>query len=164
MMFDTLRLYDHGQLHSMPVPDWYRQAERLSEEGLDWHKAFDRVLGAEHMSLMDEPLAPTWLEIRCWFSATHGIFVMIETPLALVEQVLIPDPGDWLPFLTAHLVPLMGAIGQASLIGKLDRLGNALIAFARHGGGEHVDRESGTSRIDLRRDGDRRKPQEARHA
>jgi hypothetical protein len=35
MMFDTLRLYDHGQLHSMPVPDWYRQAERLSEEGLD---------------------------------------------------------------------------------------------------------------------------------
>jgi hypothetical protein len=159
MIIDTLRLYDHGQLHSVPVPDWYEEAGRLSEKThLDWHKALDRVLGATHMTLMDEPLAPTWLEVRCWFSVTCGIFVVIETPLELVEQVLIHDPADWLPFLTTYLVPITGAVAQAALVDKVDRLGNAVIAFSRHGSGEHVDRESGRSGIDTKRDAERAKP------
>jgi hypothetical protein len=89
------------------------------------------VLGAEHMSLMDEPLAPTWLEIRCWFSATQGNLVMIETPLALVEQVLILDPSDWLPFLSAHLTPLLTAVAQTETAHQVERLTNAVISWAR---------------------------------
>ena len=59
MIFDTLRLYHLGHLQSVPVPDWYEGAGRLSEQShLDWHKALDRVLGTAHMTLMDEPLAP----------------------------------------------------------------------------------------------------------
>jgi hypothetical protein len=158
MIFDTLRLYHLGHLQSVPVPDWYEEAGRLSEQShLDWHKALDRVLGTAHMTLMDEPLAPTWLEVRCWFSATCGIFVVIETPLELVEQVLIHDPADWLPFLTTYLVPITGAVAQAALVDKVNRLGNAVIAFSRHGSGEHVDRESGRSGIDARRDAERTK-------
>jgi hypothetical protein len=158
MIFDTLRLFHLGHLQSVPAPDWYEEAGRLSEQShLDWHKALDRVLGTAHMTLMDEPLAPTWLEVRCWFSATCGIFVVIETPLELVEQVLIHDPADWLPFMSTYLVPIAGAVAQAALGDKVNRLGNAVIALSRHGSGEHVDPESGRSGIDARRDAERTK-------
>ncbi len=133
MIFDPLRLYHLGHLQSVPVPDWYAEAGRLSEQThLDWHKALDRVLGAAHMTLMDEPLE-------------------------LVEQVLIHDPADWLPFLTTYLVPITGTVAHAALVDKVNRLGNAVIAFSRHGSGEHVDRESGRSGIDARRDAERTK-------
>ncbi len=44
---------------------------------------------------------------------------------------------------------------------KIDRLGNALIAFARHGDGKHIDRDTGESRIDQREDWERRKREQA---
>jgi hypothetical protein len=156
MNFDTLRVYSRAGVISVSAPDWYHEANLLSEqEHLDWHKAIGRVLGAEHQSLTVEPVPPAYIEINFWRSPAWGSFVVIETPLEFIEHVLVPDPADWLLFMTTHLVPLQAAVGQMAIAAQLERLTNAVIAFGRHGSGEHIDRESGRSGIDARRDAGR---------
>jgi hypothetical protein len=44
------------------------------------------------------------------------------------------------------------------------KIGNAFIAWARHGEGSHVDRDTGISRIDLDNDRDRRRAVQFRRA
>ena len=158
MSFDRMRLYDAGHFHDMELPDWYDEAVRLSEtERVDWHRAIERVLDCEHRLLTEDGLLGGAIEIRFWPSDIHGIFVIIETPLSLVEQVVIPNPADWLPFLSRHLAPLIAASNQSAMIALHDKIANAFIAWARHGEGDHVDRETGQSRIDLKRDLERRR-------
>ena len=70
----------------------------------------------------------------------------------MIEQVLIRDPADWLPFMSAHLTPLLAAVAQMDTAHQLGRLTNAVISRARHGDGDHIDRCSGRSRIDEERD------------
>ena len=90
MMFDRIRVYDAGRFHDVDLPDWYHEANRLSEtEHVDWHRAFERVLDCEYTLLTEEGQLSAGLEIRYWPSETNGILVLIETPLAIVEQVVI---------------------------------------------------------------------------
>ena len=70
----------------------------------------------------------------------------------MIEQVLVPDPADWLRFMSAHLVPLVAAAAQMETAHQLERLTNAVIAWVRHGEGDHIDRYSGQSQIDKERD------------
>ena len=45
MMFDRMRVYDAGRFHDVDLPDWYREAQSLSQtERIDWHCALERVL------------------------------------------------------------------------------------------------------------------------
>ena len=44
------------------------------------------------------------------------------------------------------------------------RIANTLIAWARHGEGSHVDRETGLSQIDLDNDRNRRRAEQVRQA
>lgn len=165
MSFDRMRLYDAGRFHDTELPDWYHAAMRLSEaERVDWHRALERVLDCEYTLLTEEGLISAGLEIRFWPSEMQGIFVLIETPLAVVEQIVILNPTDWLPFLSRYLAPLMAASNQSAMIALHGKIGNAFIAWARHGEGSHVDRETGLSRIDLDNDRDRRRAQQARAA
>ncbi len=53
---------------------------------------------------------------------------------------------------------------QSAMIALHGKIGNAFIAWARHGKGSHVDRETGLSRIDLDNDRDRRPAEQARLA
>ena len=165
MGFDTLRVYDAGLLYDVGLPDWYHEADRLSnEEGLSGHQAFTRVLGCGGVPLTDDGCEGGWIEVRFWPSARVGMFVLIETPLAFVEQIVVPNPADWLPFLSRYLAPLLVASNQSALIALHGKIGNAFIAWARHGKGSHVDRETGLSRIDLDNDRDRRRAEQARLA
>ncbi|MFN4089847.1 MAG: hypothetical protein ACK4QW_12515 [Alphaproteobacteria bacterium] len=165
MSFDRMRLYDAGRFHDTELPDWYHAAVRLSEtERVDWHRALERVLDCEYTLLTEEGLISASLEIRFWPSEMQGIFVLIETPLAVVEQIVILNPTDWLPFLSRYLAPLMAASNQSAMIALHGKIANAFIAWARHGEGSHVDRETGLSRIDLDNDRDRRRAQQARAA
>jgi len=165
MSFDRLRIYNAGRFHEVDLPDWYHEACRISEEEhIDWHRAFERVLDCEYTLLTEEGRVSAGLEIRFWPSEANGILVLIETPLGLVEQVVIPDPTDWLPFLATYLAPLMAGSAQFSTALMLARIGNALIAHARHGDGSHVDRETGESRIDLDNDAKRRRAERLRAA
>jgi hypothetical protein len=93
-----------------------------------------------------------------------GYFVLIETPLALIEQVVILNSEDWLPFLSQFLAPIMTTSSNRNLFALHEKLANAFIAWARHGAGSHINRETGHSRIDLDNDRDRRRAQQARVA
>jgi hypothetical protein len=160
-----LRVYDAGRLHDVELPAWYREAERLNEtEHVDYHRAFDRVLDCEHTLLTEDGMLGGAIAIRFWPSESHGVFVLIETPLGLVEQVVVPNPADWLPFLAHHLAPLIAVSNQSAAIALHGKIGNAFVAWARHGEGRHVDRDTGLSRIDLDADRDRRRAQQARAA
>lgn len=165
MMFDRMRVYDAGRFTDTELPDWYHEADRLSQtERLDWHHALERVLGCEYTLLTEEGMISAGLEIRVWPSEAQGILVVIETPIALVEQVVVANPADWLGFLATYLAPLMATSAQGSILHMQDRIANALIAWARHGKGTHVDRETGLSRIDLDNDRNRRRAEQARLA
>jgi hypothetical protein len=165
MMFDRMRVYDAGHFHDVDLPDWYHEANRLSEtECIDWHRAFERVLDCEYTLLTEEGQLSAGLEIRFWQSETNGTLVLIETPLGLVEQVVILNPTDWLPFLSTYLAPLMASSAHFASATMLARIGNALIARARHGDGSHIDRETGESRIDLDTDWKRRRAERLRAA
>lgn len=165
MSYDRIRLYDAGCFHDIKPPNWYRDAERLSEtKRVDWYRALERTLDCEHTLLTEEGLLGGSIEIRFWPSEIHGIFVLIETPLSFVEHVIVPNPADWLAFLSRHLAPLIALANQSSLIALHGKIANAFIAWARHGMGSHVNREAGGSRIDLDNDRDRRRAQQARAA
>lgn len=165
MMFDRMRVYDAGCFHDVDLPDWYREAQRLSQtERIDWHCALERVLDCEYTLLTEDGTASTGLEIRFWPSEMNGILVLIEDPLGLVEQVVILNPTDWLPFLSRFLAPLIAISKQSAMIALHAKIGNAFIAWARHGEGSHVDRETGLSRIDLDNDRNRRRAEQVRQA
>ena len=165
MSCDRIRLYDAGRFHDTDLPDWYREAERLSQtERIDWHRALERVLDCEYTLLTEDGLLGGAIEIRFWPSENHGIFVLIETPLAFVEQIVVPNPADWLPFLSRYLAPLIAVSNQSAMLALHGKIGNAFIAWARHGKGSHVDRKTGLSRIDLDNDRDRRRAEQARLA
>ena len=153
MTDETIRLFEAGRFSSIAFPDWLERAARISsDEKLGWERAISRVLETEHQGFTIEPTGPIGLEISFWHSTEHGVYVEIETAIGLVEQVLVRDPNEWLPFMSAHLTPLLAAIAQAATAQQLERLTNSLIAFARHGAGEHIQRGTGQSRIDEKRD------------
>jgi hypothetical protein len=163
MTYDRMRLYDAGRFHETELPDWYHEAERLSEaERIDFHRALERVLDCEYTLLTEDGMMGGSIEIRFWPSEMQGIFVLIETPLAFVEQIVVPNPADWLTFLSRYLAPLIAASSQSAMIALHGKIGNAFIAWARHGEGSHVDRETGFSRIDLDNDRDRRRAAQVR--
>ena len=165
MTFDRLRVYENDRFHDIVLPNWYREALRLSEtERVDFHRALERVLDCEHSLLTEDGMLGGVIEIRFWPSEIHGIFVLIETPLAFVEQIIVPNPADWLPLLSRYLAPLISTANQSAMFSLHGKLGNAFIAWARHGEGSHVDRETGLSRIDLDNDRDRRRVERVRAA
>jgi hypothetical protein len=158
MSFETLRAYEAGRFHDVELPDWYTEANRLCEaENLCWHRALDRVLACDNIPLTDEGTRGGWIEVRFWPSPQAGTFVLIETPLGLVEQVVVLNPAEWLPFLTTHITPLIAATAQMAMADLHRMSANAFIAWARHGEGSHVDRDTGLSRIDLDNDEMRRR-------
>jgi hypothetical protein len=153
MMDDVIRLYENGQFSNIPVPDWFERAVDIrSGEKLGWQQAISRVLGTEHQGLTVDATGPIGLDISFWHSLRHGVYVEVDSSLDMIEQVLVRDTADWLPFMTTHLMPLVAAAAQMQTAHQLERLTNAVIAWARHGEGDHIDRCNGRSRIDEERD------------
>jgi hypothetical protein len=125
----TIRVYTKGTFTSEPVPGWYREAMRLCDGGGDWHKAVSRVLNVEDNSLTGEPFGQTEYEVLFWRSAKHGTFVEINNGFGLIEEVIVPDDTDWLPFLTTYLAPMLTAVAETEVARRLERIGNALISW-----------------------------------
>jgi hypothetical protein len=149
MCYDTLRVYEAGRLYDVDLPDWYHEANRLwQKEGDSWHHSFTRALGCYSVPLTDDSsIEGGWLEVRFWPNSTVGTFVLIETDAGLVEQVLVPNRIDWLPFFSQHIAPLITAAAQSALAVSQRNMSRAFVSWARHGEGSHVDRETGQSRI-----------------
>lgn len=69
-----------------------------------------------------------------------------------VTAVWVPDRANWIPFYGGHISPFLRAHAEMATAGQLDRIGNCLIAFARHGEGQHIQRDCGRSQIDINHD------------
>jgi len=58
MSYDRMRFYDAGRFFDEDLPDWHHEAQRLSaREGIDWHRALERVLDCEYRQLTEAGLA-----------------------------------------------------------------------------------------------------------
>ena len=150
--FKTLRVYISGRFEDVPLPDWYREAEQIADnEMLDWEDAISRALGADSIPITHDA-EDGWLAVRFWQGPGTGFLVNIQNPIGTIEMVWIPEPADWMPFISAHIAPLIAADAQATIADTLWILKNAAIAFFRHGEGDHVSRQDGLSRIDISKD------------
>jgi hypothetical protein len=76
-------------------------------------------------------------------------------------EIWVAEAADWLPFNSAYIEPFLLTRATLHQADRTERLGNALIAYARHGDGRHVDRDTGESRIDHREDWERQKRERA---
>jgi hypothetical protein len=72
--------------------------------------------------------------------------------LRAIAEVWIPDPADWIPFYHGYILPFLRTYAEMATADHLDRIGNCLIAVARHGEGPDVNRHCGRSRIDINHD------------
>jgi hypothetical protein len=163
MSFNTIRIYDAGRFYDSELPDWYNAAQHLSErDRLDWHRALDRVLDCDHSLLTPKGLIDSALEIRLWSSQMAGFVVLIETPLALIEQVVILNSKDWLPFFSQHLAPIITTSGNSNVFAVHEKLANAFIAWTGHSDGSHQNRDNSHRGLDHVDDPARRRAQQAR--
>lgn len=150
MDLTKIRLFDADHFYDSDLPDWYLKAEQISDaKGIDFHLALDQALACEHWPLTEDAVLDGSIEIRYWHSEHCGTFVLIETPHAIVEQIVVLNAADWLPFLSKYLAPLITTAHHGGLLAVQGKIANAFIAWARHGEGHHVDRETGLSKIDL---------------
>ena len=150
--FKTLRVYISGRFEEVSIPGWYREAEQIADnEMLDWEDAISRALGADSIP-MTHDAEDGWLAVRFWQGPGNGFLVNVQNPIGTIEMVWVPEPADWMPFISAHIAPLIAADAQATIADTLWVLKNATIAFFRHGEGSHVSRQDGLSRIDLNND------------
>ena len=163
MDLTKIRLFDADHFYDSDLPDWYLKAEQISDaKGIDFHHALDQALACEHWPLTEDAVLDGSIEIRYWPSEQCGTFVLIETPHAIVEQIVILNAADWLPFLSKYLAPLITTAHHSGLLVVHGKIANTFIAWARHGEGHHVDRETGLSTIDLDHDRDRSRIKRAR--
>ena len=148
-------VYSEGAFREQPPPGWYREAEELGAGGLGWYKALSQVLGTDYDQYA-ESLGEVGIEIRVWRSTTVGAYVETGDCLRTWDAVWVPLPSDWWPFQARYLLPLVASASNLAIAERLNRIGNALIAYTRHGEGSHIDRDTGDSWIDLRRDREQR--------
>jgi hypothetical protein len=126
----------------------------LAEETRNWDAAADEVLGDSDLVAEVQDHLSVAVQVNEWRTPEDGRYVEFSDVLRVIAQVWIPDPADWIPFYTGHVVPFLRAHAEMAIAGQLDRIGNCLIAFARHGEGQHVNRDCGRSQIDLNYDRD----------
>ena len=156
-MKDTeISMYTGTGFTTIPAPEWLLEAGRLCRPGGNWQDTISVVLGSEQQSLNPVPIGANEYDFSFWRSETLGIYVEINSAFGPCERILVPEDAGWLPFMQMYLIPLLGAVSQMETASQLQRLTNAAISFMRHGEGNHVNRVTGLSRIDLDNDETRR--------
>jgi len=148
-------VYTNGAFYEQLAPDWYREAEELEAGGHDWHAALTRALGTDPSQYAD-PLGDGGIDICIWRSANFGVYVETGDCLRIWDAVWVPSSIDWWPFQVQYLLPLIASASNLAIADRLNRIGNGLIAYARHGEGSHINEDSGRSSIDIRREQERR--------
>jgi hypothetical protein len=83
-----------------------------------------------------------------WALPEGGHYAEFECLYQPVAAVLVPDQRDWLSFYIAFVLPFLQGHATVALAHRQQRVGDVLIARARHGEGDHVDPTTGTSEFD----------------
>lgn len=157
MTAKRITVFRAGAFSTEACPPWMEAVHAEEVECEDYDAALDRVLGqrTSHMTVND--VAWPEAEVITRRTPDGGYFVDMMAAEYSHAEVWIPDPADWLPFHASYVEPFLMTHATIRRNECLDRLTNAVIAFARHGEGRHIDRLTGESRIDEREDEQRRK-------
>ena len=152
MTVDTITVYRRAPSSSVPAPKWLCKAHELAARpGIGWAAALELATGssASTSTIGGTRICPRFTICRC---QAGGITSSSWIRLRIVAAVWVPEPADWLPFYSAHVTPFLQAHANIEIAEQLIRVGNCLIAFARHGEGQHVNRDCGRSQYDIDRD------------
>jgi hypothetical protein len=156
MTEQTVTVYRAGSFSTEAAPPWMSAVHATEQEIENWDAALDRVLGKCVSRAAVQGIAWPVAEVVARRTPDGGYFVDMMAEEFSHAEVWIPDLADWLPFQVGYVEPFLMARATIQRNHSLDRLTNALIAFARHGEGRHIDRLTGESRIDEREDAERR--------
>lgn len=161
MSDDRITVFRAGSFTTEPHPPWRREISRVAEERRDWNGSVHAVLDytSAHVVIGEEywPFG----ELRAHRTPEGGQYVELNEGEDTFAEVWVPDPADWLVFNARYVEPFLLTRATLYQADRINRLGNALIAFVRHGEGKHIERETGESRIDQREDWQRRKREQA---
>lgn len=157
MTAERITVFRAGAFSTEPCPPWMEAVHAAEAELEDYDAALDRVLGQRISHTAVNGVAWPEAEVIARRTPDGGYFVDMMAEEYSHAEVWIPDPADWLPFHVGYVEPFLMTRATIRRNDCLDRLTNALIAFARHGEGKHIDRLTGESRIDQREDEERRK-------
>jgi hypothetical protein len=160
MTAQRITVFRAGAFSTEPCPAWMDAVHATGAELEDYDAALDRVLGKRISHTAVNGIAWPEAEVITRRTREGGYFVDMMAGEYSHAEVWIPDPADWLPFHVGYVGPFLMMHATIRRNDCLDRLTNALIAFARHGEGRHINRLTGESQIDQRDDEERRK----RHA
>jgi hypothetical protein len=149
MPIETTTVFRAGAFTTEPAPDWLRQAHELASDGrTNWEEALTAAIGStpsiaslgEHASV----------QVSDWTVPGGGRYVEFWDVCGLVAEVWVADRAEWIAFYSAHVTPFLHTYAQIEIADQLERISTCLIAWARHGGGDHIDHFTGRSRIDRR--------------
>jgi hypothetical protein len=144
-----------GRFANEPRPPWLLAIREAADTAGDWDAAVTKVLGRDYLRLViGNSHWPTG-ELRVHYPPDGGRYVELTEGEYTFAEVWVPDPADWLPFNAAYIEPYLLTRATLHNAERVERLANAIIAFARHGEGRHVERETGESLIDRREDAER---------
>jgi hypothetical protein len=137
--------YRDGEFVCGPEPEWYTAvfATPTSDD------ADTTLIKAGWERYMTQNVGHEWAaDIEVWKAPNGVLHVTFWSKGEAVETVFIPDRADWLPFYVGYVVPFIRAQAALRRNSEIERVANALIAYARHGEGVHIDRYNGKSKRD----------------
>jgi hypothetical protein len=157
----TITMFHAGRFSKEAAPPWLLAIREGRCKGMDWNKATFAVLGCTtaHVTIGHEvfPIG----EMRAYPTPGGGQYVELGEGETSFAEIWVAEAADWLPFNSAYIEPFLLTRATLHQADRTERLGNALIAYARHGDGRHADRDTGESRIDHREDWEREKRERA---
>ena len=155
MTVEAITVFRAGAFTTEPAPDWLQRVKAIAEgETHDWYRAIGKVLGDDGSVTEIQDHGGVAVQVNEWPTPGDGRYIEFSDVLRVIAEVWIPDPADWIPFYSGHIIPFLRAHAEMATAGQLDRIGNCLIAFARHGEGQHIKRDCGRSQIDINHDRD----------
>ena len=158
---NTITMFHAGRFTTEVAPPWLIAIRELRAKGMDWNDASLAVLKytTGHVTI-GESIFPLG-EMRAYPAPGGGRYVELSEREGTFAEIWMSEATDWLPFNSAYIEPFLLTRATLHQADRTERLGNTLIAFARHGVGKHVDRETGESHIDYREDRERQKREQA---
>jgi hypothetical protein len=148
---NIILVYRAGAFAETPEPAWRMKAREFAHPSdVGWADAISAVLDIEGNRLALRHGTIREASVIWWPLPDGARYAEFECVYQLVAAVLIPQYRDWLGFYVGFVLPFLHGHASIELTHHHERIGNVLIAQARHGEGDHVDRATGASEFDTR--------------
>jgi hypothetical protein len=148
---NTILVYRAGAFAEIHEPSWRMNGRDFAHPSdVGWADAISAALDIEGNRLALRHGAIREASVIWWQLPDVARYAEFVCSYQAVAAVLIPHYPDWLGFYMAFVLPFLHGHASIELTHHHERIANVLIAKARHGEGDHVDRATGASEFDTR--------------